>query len=42
LGWTETEPHVALHRSVAWHLANPPEEPGDDFGADDRALAAAG
>jgi UDP-glucose 4-epimerase len=42
LGWTETEPHVALHRSVAWHLANPPTDAPDDFGADDRALAAAG
>ena len=42
LGWTETDPHEALARSVAWHLANPPEAPGDDFSADDRALAAAG
>jgi hypothetical protein len=42
LGGTETEPHVALHRSVAWHLANPPTDAPDDFGADDRALAAAG
>jgi nucleoside-diphosphate-sugar epimerase len=42
LGWTETDPHEALHRSVAWHLANPP--PGADaaFEADDRALAASG
>jgi nucleoside-diphosphate-sugar epimerase len=42
LGWTETDPHQALHRSVAWHLANPPEGPDDDLTADDRALAAAG
>jgi hypothetical protein len=42
LGWTETDPHAALERSVAWHLANPPAEAGDDFAADDRALAAAG
>jgi hypothetical protein len=42
LGWTETDPHVALHRSVAWHLANPPEGADADFTADDRALAAAG
>jgi nucleoside-diphosphate-sugar epimerase len=42
LGWTETDPHVALARSVAWHLANPPEDASDDFGDDDRALAAAG
>jgi nucleoside-diphosphate-sugar epimerase len=42
LGWTETDPHEALARSVAWHLANPPEDPDADFTADDRALAAAG
>jgi nucleoside-diphosphate-sugar epimerase len=42
LGWTETDPHEAVRRSVAWHLANPPEDPDDDFAADDRALAAAG
>jgi hypothetical protein len=41
LGWTETDRHEALARSVAWHLANPPEDPGADFSADDRALAAA-
>jgi UDP-glucose 4-epimerase len=40
LGWTETDPHQALHRSVAWHLANPPEDADADFSADDRALAA--
>jgi nucleoside-diphosphate-sugar epimerase len=40
LGWTETDPHEALHRSVAWHLANPPEGADADFTADDRALAA--
>ncbi|HEV8164025.1 MAG TPA: NAD-dependent epimerase/dehydratase family protein, partial [Actinomycetota bacterium] len=42
LGWTETDPHEALGRSVAWHLANPPEDAADDFAADDHALAAAG
>jgi nucleoside-diphosphate-sugar epimerase len=42
LGWTETDPHEALVRSVAWHLANPPEGASEDFAADDRALAAAG
>ncbi|HEU4398438.1 MAG TPA: NAD-dependent epimerase/dehydratase family protein [Actinomycetota bacterium] len=42
LGWTETDPHEALHRSVAWHLANPPADASGDFTADDRALAAAG
>jgi nucleoside-diphosphate-sugar epimerase len=41
LGWSDTDPHQALARSVAWHLANPPEDAGD-FAADDRALAAAG
>jgi len=41
LGWQETDPHEALARSVAWHLANPPEDADDDFEADDRALAAA-
>jgi nucleoside-diphosphate-sugar epimerase len=42
LGWTETDPHEALHRSVTWHLANPPEDAAADFSADDHALAAAG
>ncbi len=41
LGWTETDPHEAVHRSVAWHLAHPPEDVSGDFSADDRALAAA-
>jgi hypothetical protein len=36
------DPYEALHRSVAWHLANPPRDAAADFGADDRALAAAG
>jgi nucleoside-diphosphate-sugar epimerase len=40
LGWTETDPHEAVARSVAWHLANPPKDADADFGADDRALAA--
>jgi hypothetical protein len=38
LGWEQTDPHEALRRSVAWHLANPPEDASDDFTADDRAL----
>jgi nucleoside-diphosphate-sugar epimerase len=42
LGWTETDPHEAVARSVAWHLANPPEGADADFSADDRALATAG
>jgi nucleoside-diphosphate-sugar epimerase len=41
LGWTETDPHQALARSVAWHLANPPEDGGGGFSDDDRALGAA-
>ena len=42
LGWTETDRHEALARSVAWHLANPPPDADADFSADDGALAAAG
>jgi nucleoside-diphosphate-sugar epimerase len=42
LGWTETDPHEALSRSVAWHLEHPPEAATPDFSDDDRALAAAG
>jgi len=42
LGWTETDRHEALARSVAWHLANPPADADADFSADDGALAAAG
>jgi hypothetical protein len=30
-----------VHRSVAWHMAHPPEDASGDFSADDRALAAA-
>ena len=40
LGWTETDRHEALARSVAWHLANPPADADADFSADDGALAA--
>jgi nucleoside-diphosphate-sugar epimerase len=40
LGWEETDPHEALRRSVAWHLAHPPADASDDFSADDRALEA--
>jgi hypothetical protein len=38
LGWQPTDPHEAVRRSVAWHLAHPPEDASDDFSADDRAL----
>jgi nucleoside-diphosphate-sugar epimerase len=41
LGWEPTDPHEALRRSVAWHLAHPPDDASGDLGADDRALAAA-
>jgi nucleoside-diphosphate-sugar epimerase len=40
LGWREVDPAEALRRSVAWHLANPPDA-DLDFEADDRALAGA-
>jgi len=42
LGWTEIDKMEAIGRSVRWHLAHPPETSGDDFGADDEALARAG
>jgi nucleoside-diphosphate-sugar epimerase len=42
LGWSETDPAEAVHRSVAWHLEHPPERDGDDdFSADETALASA-
>lgn len=41
LGWTEIDKGESIARSVAWHLAHPPEDDGD-FTADDEALAAAG
>lgn len=39
LGWEDSDPLAALRATVAWHLANPPEEDGD-FSADEEALAA--
>jgi len=39
LGWSTTDPAECLRASVAWHLANPPEQPDPDFGPDDQALA---
>jgi hypothetical protein len=39
LGWTETDPVAAVAESVAWHLANPPEDASTDFSEDDAALA---
>jgi nucleoside-diphosphate-sugar epimerase len=41
LGWEETDPRVALTRTVTWHLSHPPADPDSDFSADDAALAAA-
>ena len=42
LGYETTDPDEALRRSVAWHMANPPDEPHDDWAEDDRALPARG
>ncbi|MHB8612580.1 MAG: NAD-dependent epimerase/dehydratase family protein [Candidatus Dormibacteraceae bacterium] len=39
LGWTTSDPAESLETTVRWHLANPPTNPDNDFGADDRALA---
>ncbi len=41
LGWTDSDPVAVLRTTVAWHLANPPEEEDPGFDADDEALAAA-
>jgi nucleoside-diphosphate-sugar epimerase len=42
LGWSDTDPMANLRVTVAWHLANPPPRPDQDFSADDRALSMAG
>jgi nucleoside-diphosphate-sugar epimerase len=42
LGWRPTDPAQTIPASVRWHLAHPPEDPGQDFAPDDRALAGAG
>jgi nucleoside-diphosphate-sugar epimerase len=39
LGWTTTDPQATLQATVAWHLANAPDDPDQDFSADDSALA---
>ena len=39
LGWSTSDPMPSLHRTVAWHLAHPPDNPDLDFAADDHALA---
>jgi UDP-glucose 4-epimerase len=41
LGWADGDPMDRLRRSVAWHLANPPEGDDPGFAADDEALAPA-
>lgn len=40
LGFSDTDPRVALEETVAWHLANPPEGDDPGFEADDEALLA--
>lgn len=51
LGWSETDPEVALKRTIEWDLANPPDDEyrngagaregidPEDFSSDDEALA---
>ena len=39
LGWTTADPFETLRATVRWHLAHPPANAEQDFGADDRALA---
>ncbi|MGH7762874.1 MAG: NAD-dependent epimerase/dehydratase family protein [Candidatus Dormibacteraceae bacterium] len=41
LGWTTSDPLESLRTTVAWHLANPPEDEAPQFGDDDRALGSA-
>jgi len=41
LGYGDTDRAEALRRTVAWHLANPPEGDDPGFAADDEALTAA-
>ena len=41
LGWQPSDPDQRVAESVAWHLANPPDDASSDFTADDAALAAA-
>jgi nucleoside-diphosphate-sugar epimerase len=40
LGFEHGDPAEAVHRSVRWHLENPPIDASEDFSEDDRALAA--
>jgi UDP-glucose 4-epimerase len=41
LGWRPVDITRSLRRSVEWHLSHPPEDPDNDFGPDDMAVAAA-
>ena len=38
LGWDSVDAEEAVRRSVAWHLAHPPQTVADDLSADDAAL----
>jgi nucleoside-diphosphate-sugar epimerase len=38
LGWTHAPWRKCVHRSVRWHLANPPEDADADFSEDDQAF----
>jgi nucleoside-diphosphate-sugar epimerase len=42
LGWRPGDPERGIAASVRWHLAHPPAGAHPGFGADDRALEAAG
>lgn len=37
-GYRDSDAMTALRASVSWHLANPPDDAGSDFSADDAAL----
>jgi nucleoside-diphosphate-sugar epimerase len=41
LGWRHADPKQCVHRSVRWHVNNPPATEPGDFALDDRALAEA-
>jgi nucleoside-diphosphate-sugar epimerase len=38
LGWQESDPQLALNRSIAWHLTHAPDDRGISFDADDASL----
>jgi UDP-glucose 4-epimerase len=41
LGWADGDPVASVRRSVAWHLANPPDDGGGDWTSDEEALRSA-